>query len=38
MSGPPIGLCPDCGNTGDRYHDALKRAHEHWIPVPALAA
>jgi predicted RNA methylase len=38
MSGPPIGLCPDCGNTSDRYHEALKRAHEHWSPIPALAA
>jgi predicted RNA methylase len=24
-SGPPVGLCPDCGNTGARYHEALRR-------------
>ena len=38
MSGPPVGLCLDCGNTGARYRQGLQRAHEHWTPVTVQAA
>ncbi|GIM98041.1 methyltransferase [Paractinoplanes toevensis] len=38
MSGPAVGLCLDCANTGDRYRQALDRAYQHWTAVPAISA
>ncbi|MEU4244284.1 methyltransferase [Actinoplanes sp. NPDC026619] len=38
MSGPTVGLCLDCANTGDRYRQALDLAYQHWAAVAAISA
>ena len=39
MHGPTVGLCLECGNNNaDRYHAAVRQAHQYWSPAVALSA